>query len=288
MTSIETVLEIVRNIPILARVQASDLRPLPGVVSLNNQVFRVTLGEDDFFLRIASENVAPFGVRREEELASMKAAAENGIAPPLLHADASGHFVCPFLQGRHWTKDDFARPGNPQRLGRFLRALHGVTLAAGRGVSILSRIERMIDYATLHRFALPDGVDRIKEKCRARFTETGDGAHSLNHHDLWSNNFLDDGKRLWAVDWEFSGTGNGLHDLNTLLISSDYKDGMRREFLSACGRDPAWVEARLARYQYLVHAFEGSWAAVQHGLRGSSEHGYEGMAKSHFDRLAGF
>jgi len=286
MDPLQTALDLARKLPRCAGINTDDLRPLSGVISLNNHVFRLQRGEDDYFLRVASEHGDSFGVRREEERAAMEAAAQRQVAPPLVLAEPGGHFVCRFIQGRHWTKEDFARPGNAQRLGEFLRALHGVPFAAGG--SILARIHRMAEYAAARGIPMPAELGRHLETARRIFEETGDGEASLNHHDLWSNNFLDDGKRLWAVDWEFSGVGNGLHDLNTLLISAEYHERLRADFLRACGRDPRWVEERLARYQFIVHLFEGTWAAVQHGLRGSAEHGYEGMAKSHFGRLADF
>lgn len=286
MTPKERALALARKIPHCEGVEARELMPLVGVISLNNQVFRLTHGGDDYFLRIASEKAEPFGIRRPEEMAAMKAAVAHGIAPPLVYEDPEGHFACRFIKGRHWNQEDFSQSENVQRLGEFLKTLHGVDFQ--KGVSIFSRIERMAAYALAKKFWLPPDMGPKLETCAQIFEETGDGVLTLSHHDLWANNFIDDGKRLWAIDWEFSGRGNGLHDLNTLLMASGYQGGLRRDFLSACGRDPLWVEAQLAKYQYVVHMFEGTWAAVMHGLRGSDEHGYAGMAKSHFDRLRHF
>lgn len=276
----------IRDIPMFSNLDGGNVKPLSGVVSLNNHVFRVEAGDDSYFVRLASGNENALGIRRAEELAAMEEAASAGIAPPILYSNRSGDFVTPFIPGRHWTAEDFARPGQPRRLGDFLRTLHGAP--HGTGTTLVSRLDRMVDHARRAGFSLPDGIDGILETCRIIHRETGGGSQGLNHMDLWPNNFLDDGRRLWAVDWEFSAVGNGLHDFNTLLMASGYTGEPRREFLEASGRDPAWVEACLPRYQYLVHAFEGTWACVQHGIRGSGTHGYADMARSHFKHLSRF
>lgn len=215
----------------------------------------------------------------------MRAAAAAGLAPPLVHMNGRGDFVCRYVHGRHWTREDFARPANVERIGELVRSLHRITIATGLGVTMLARIERMHANAVRLGFAMPDGIGGIIERCRRRQPVGGRDA-MLNHNDLWANNVLDDGQRLWIVDWEFAGTGDGLHDLNTVILSAGYADGLRQDFIRACGHDPGLVEEALVGHQYLVHVFEGLWAIMQHGLRGSTQADYQGMARSHFDSIA--
>jgi thiamine kinase-like enzyme len=282
MIHLQQALAFARTEPRFADLAPAQIQPIQGVTNLNNHVYRFTHAGDEFFLRLASESGSNFGIRRSEELAAMQAATAAGIAPPLICARASGDFILAYIRGRHWTKDDFADPRQADRLGRLIQAMHRVQLERGLGVPMMSRLERMHANALRLRAPLPDGIEGILERCRGILAEPGDPTVALNHNDLWANNFLDDGSRLWVVDWEFAGTGNGLHDLNTALLSTGYAGGLKDDFIRACGHDPAGLEERLTRYQHIVHAFEGLWAIVQHGLRGSAEHDYLGMARSHF------
>jgi thiamine kinase-like enzyme len=38
----------------------------------------------------------------------------------------------------------------------------------------------------------------------------------FGHHDLLPGNFLDDGQRLWLIDWEYGGFGTAMFDLANL------------------------------------------------------------------------
>ena len=43
----------------------------------------------------------------------------------------------------------------------------------------------------------------------------------FGHNDLLAANFLDDGKRLWLVDWEYAGFNSPLFDLGGLASNSE-------------------------------------------------------------------
>jgi aminoglycoside phosphotransferase (APT) family kinase protein len=41
----------------------------------------------------------------------------------------------------------------------------------------------------------------------------------FGHHDLLPGNFIDDGKRLWLIDWEYAGFGTAMFDLANLATN---------------------------------------------------------------------
>jgi thiamine kinase-like enzyme len=44
----------------------------------------------------------------------------------------------------------------------------------------------------------------------------------VGHHDLLPGNFLDDGKRLWLIDWEYGGFGTSMFDLANLAANGSF------------------------------------------------------------------
>ena len=44
----------------------------------------------------------------------------------------------------------------------------------------------------------------------------------FGHNDLLPANFLDDGKRLWIIDWEYAGFNSPLFDLGDLASHSNF------------------------------------------------------------------
>ena len=44
----------------------------------------------------------------------------------------------------------------------------------------------------------------------------------LGHHDLLPGNLMDDGKRLWLIDWEYGGFGTAMFDLANLSANGSF------------------------------------------------------------------
>ena len=53
----------------------------------------------------------------------------------------------------------------------------------------------------------------------------------FGHHDLLPGNFLDDGKRLWLIDWEYGGFGTSMFDLANLAANGTFSRADERLLL---------------------------------------------------------
>lgn len=61
----------------------------------------------------------------------------------------------------------------------------------------------------------------------------------LGHNDLLPGNIIDDGDRLWLIDWEYAGLGTPLFDLAGLASNAGYDQGQVERLLHAyAGRVP--------------------------------------------------
>ena len=59
------------------------------------------------------------------------------------------------------------------------------------------------------------------------------------HNDLLAANLIDDGKRLWLVDWEYGGFNSPLFDLGGLASNSELPQELRDALLEIYfGRKP--------------------------------------------------
>jgi thiamine kinase-like enzyme len=54
----------------------------------------------------------------------------------------------------------------------------------------------------------------------------------FGHNDLLAANFIDDGKRLWLVDWEYAGFNSPLFDLGGLASNSELSPVQAEQALS--------------------------------------------------------
>ncbi|MCC7494831.1 MAG: phosphotransferase family protein [Fimbriimonadaceae bacterium] len=278
---------LVATIPVLAAARHCCLAPLSDVISLNNHNFRVAADGHVYLLRLASEHGRWLGIRRAEEAAAARAAAAAGVAPEMVWSDAQGNHLLTWLEGRHWQAADFADQANRQRLAAVVRQLHAVRGVAANG-RVGDRINALLVSAAELGLTLPAEVAACRAQVRAlEEARRADPrwAEGLCHNDLWANNFLDDGERLWLVDWEFGGLGDGLYDVATLCRAGGFNDTQQQEFLLWCGyRERDWDQ--LQQMQTVVAMFEGCWALVMHALRGSAGFDYLTSAQSTFRRLA--
>ncbi len=296
MNIIETVHELAAAIPLFAGESDLKIAPLKGVISLNNSNYRVEAGGRDYLLRVGSETAHFLGIHREEEVEAARAAAAAGIAPEILYADSSGVIVMPFIQGIHWQAEAFHLPANIERLAAILRCLHSIQTVRAQG-SEYRRIERLLESARAFGLELPPQIEAYHakmlqiEQLRLRDPRYRPG---LAHNDFWANNFLDDGETLYLLDWEFSGTGDGMIDLATISMGSCYSEEEQTALLTAYGLTDAGDYATLQTLKWVVSFFEACWALVMHGIRGSGvavgceagDYNYAEHARLMFARLS--
>ena len=78
---------------------------------------------------------------------------------------------------------------------------------------------------------------------------------ALCHNDLHHLNILDDGERLWLVDWEYGGCGDPLFDLASFLCQHESTHEERQVLLGAYAGDSGisidLVEAACRAFDYV-------------------------------------
>ena len=196
-------------------VPLSSLQPITtGASAL---ICRIEVGGRPYLLRL--ESLVRDEVRDpRRSYLCMQSAAEAGIAPPLLYADAdAGVAIMAFVQGQ--PLEDF--PGGPEALARAL----GVLAARLQATPVFPPVA---DYPfligglldQLRRTGLYGGLlDPHREgfeRLRAAYP-WDEAALVSSHNDPHPGNILFDGERLWLIDWETAyrndpGARSGDHD----------------------------------------------------------------------------
>ncbi len=203
--------------------------PLQGGITNTN--FKVVDGGRAFFVRVGAD-IPVHGVMRFNELAAARAAAAAGISPAIVHAEP-GALVTDFVVGR--TFDAAAVRGNLARVVPLIRRVHRELPKQLRGPALVFWVFHVIrDYAgTLrdadHRLA----ADLPRLLAAAETLEAAVGAIELvfGHNDLLPGNFLDDGERLWLVDWDYAGFNSPLFDLGGVASNNEFPPALEDELL---------------------------------------------------------
>jgi thiamine kinase-like enzyme len=165
------------------------------------------------------------GVMRFNELNASRAAHAAGLAPEVVYAQP-GVLVLAHIEGRTLTPDDIRAPDMIPRIADMVRRCHRDIAAHLSGpVLMFWPFHLARHYARLlnagrsrHAADLPKLLDIAARLERA----IGPISVVFGHNDLLAANFIDDGKRLWLIDWEHSGFSSPLFDLANLASNNEF------------------------------------------------------------------
>jgi thiamine kinase-like enzyme len=166
-------------------------------------------------------------VSRERELMVAKAAFDAGFAPRVEFAE-TGVMVTEYLDAQTFTTVDVK--ANPQRIGKLIRRFHETMPAHVSGPGFMFWPFHVIrDYAR----RLPEHQRTVAQYLvdTATFEKAQQPLPIIfGHHDLLPANILDDGKKLWLIDFEYAGFGTAMFDLagasSNSLMHADEKAQM--------------------------------------------------------------
>lgn len=259
---------------------------LPG--GLSNRNFIVRDGGDAYVARLVGGDDPAHGIVRAREIAVTQAAYRAGIAPELVHVEP-GLLVLRLIEGRTLTAAEVADPAMLPRIAALLRRCHGEVAAHLRGPAPCFWVFHALrDYlAALAGHGLSSGeIERFRAIADALETAVGPTRLALTHNDLMPGNLIDDGKRLWLIDWEYGGFGAPLFDLASLVVDNGLDSAAEKTLLAAYfGREPsATLRRRFAAMRSAAALREALWARVQQ-IDPKLDFDYAGYAAEH---VAGF
>jgi thiamine kinase-like enzyme len=197
------------------------LEPLKG--GLSNVSFRITEeGGRRAVVRIGTD--FPFHhVARSREAATSRAAHAAGLSPRVIH-DEPGILVLEFIDGRTYGEADVR--DNVVACANLLKRCHRDLARHIRGPAQIFWVFHVLrDYAATlieagHRNRpLLAGWMKAAERLEAAQVPL---PIVFGHHDLLPTNFLDDGARLWLIDWEYGGFGTAMFDLANIAANASF------------------------------------------------------------------
>jgi thiamine kinase-like enzyme len=242
-----------------------ELEPLPGGITNHNYLVRS--GPRSYVARLSVER-AILGIDRRNEVVCQRAAHAVGVAPDVVHHE-EGVLVSEYIPARTLTRVDLRDTRIIARLATLLRSLHDGWDQLTGEVLYFSVFQTVHTYARSARAlgaVLPDDIEAILEDARRLAHTVGPFQPVLCHNDLLAANVLDDGARVWLVDWEYAGMGYPLFDLANLSANGAYDGDLDLVLLAEYRRelkaDPRDLHIlRVLRAMSLLR--ESLWSVIQ-------------------------
>jgi thiamine kinase-like enzyme len=249
------------------RGQPCRVEPLPG--GLTNKNFKVSTGGAAYVLRHSTPASADeLAVDRRAEYENSVRAAAAGVGAPVVEfLPDDGVLVLGFLEGETLSDEHLQRPGMMPRLADACRRLH----AGPAFVNRFDMFELQPEYlARVQRrgFRLPRGylehaetVQRIRVALAVRPVPL-----RPCHNDLLAANFIDDGRTVWIIDYEYSGNNDPYFELGNIWSECHLTLEQLEELLEAYDGSLSRSHLARARLWGLMSQYGWTlWASIQDG-----------------------
>ena len=257
---------LISRIPALAN--AVIISALEG--GLTNRNYRIDTIDNSYVLRISGAGGNLLGINRENERTNTRRAHQAGVGPIVVDSlPEENVLLIAWIDAKTLHAEDLqSHPRILQRIAHTLKALH-----TGPG------FEGHFHFPTIRKnylktvieagYFLPDqylDFDPFVSQLENIIAKNPENLVPCNN-DLLAENFLDDGKKIWIIDYEYSGQNQASFEIGNLAGETALDDAQLTELCDAywqkhipskIARAMAW--SMITRYGWVL------WASIQEAI----------------------
>jgi len=253
------------------RTASLALRPrtvheLPG--GLTNRNYKVTTPAGSYVARISGAGSELLAIDRDCEYRNSVAAAAAGAGPPVVeYRPQDSMLVIGYIEGRTLGSVDVAEPRTITRIARACRRLHQGE-RFGNDFDMFAIQRRYLAVARSRGFRIPAGYEDLLPQfdaaAAALAASDHDGTVPCNN-DLLPANLIDDGDRIWLIDYEYSGNNDACFELGNIWAEAHLSEDCLAALVTAYYGRPRPGKVARARLLGLAGMYGWTlWGAIQH------------------------
>jgi thiamine kinase len=225
---------------------------------LTNESYRVVGCGQPVVVRISNANSKALQINRESEAVVLRLVEQANIGAPVLYYQPETQIlITRELPGRNPDRNAVATDRSIERLSQLFATLH--SLNPDERVQSLSLVQSLEHYWRLQ------GSEFNKDMALSIAQESDDQkARCLCHNDVHHLNLIDNGERLWLLDWEYAAIGDPLFDLASVCCYHEFNLDQRHSLLrqySPSANDE--LHTRLGRMCWLFNYIKTLWFEVR-------------------------
>jgi thiamine kinase-like enzyme len=236
---------------------------------LTNRNYKVVTPIGTFVLRIPGEGTSEY-INRENESLAARITSEIGVNAPLIYFDArDGVQLARFIEGGvTMNVERFKDLGSVRRAAQSLRRVHDCGRPFENRFELFQMIDDYLDILTKKNAPLPDGYHDVKRE--AEVVRKALNARPLPivpcHCDPLAENFLDTGKQVYVIDWEYAGNNDPMWDLGDVSVEAAFGPEQDEALLLAYfgGAPSANDRGRMVLYKAMCDLLWTLWGIIQH------------------------
>jgi thiamine kinase-like enzyme len=245
--------------------QPRSVQELPG--GLTNRNYKVTTPDGTFVARVSDAGGDLLAIDRDAEYRNSVAAAAAGAGAPVIeYRPQDSLLVVGYIEGRTFGNADVAAPGNIARIAQACRRLHSGP-RFGNDFDMFDIQRRYLSVVRSRGFRIPAGYDDLMPRFEAAGAALAvrDAGTVPCNNDLLAANFIDDGDRIWLIDYEYSGNNDACFELGNIWGECRLSVDALAELVTAYYGKP--LQGKIARARLLGLAGKYGWTlwgAIQH------------------------
>lgn len=241
------------------------LEELPG--GLTNRNVKVTTPDGVYVARCSEPGANLLRIDRDNEYYNSTAAYRAGVGAPVIdYRPDLGILLVGFLEGRTLTNPDLQDAAVLARVAAGCRKLH----AGPRFRDRFDMFELQPSYLNIigdNGFPIPDGYLDHGERF-ASIRQVLDATDSTTvpcNNDLLAANFIDDGERVWLIDYEYSGNNDPCFELGNIWGECGLSNDQLEELVTIYYGRPLRNKTARARLQGIAGKYGWTlWGCIQH------------------------
>lgn len=257
-----THLELLRKLDFWSGpIEATDLSG--GITNVN---YLVRDNNGKYVARLGND-IPEHQVMRFNELAASRAAHAAGISPAVRYFEP-GVLILDYVDSHTLAAEDVQDQVTLERIIPLVKACHRDIPRHLRGPVLTFWVFHVVrDYAATLRDGSSSHSGLLSEllACADRLEQASSPIDLVfGHNDLLPANFLDDGTRLWLIDWDYAGFNSPLFDLGGLASNNQLSEAQESWLLETYFEQPVSAEL-LHRYSAMKCASllrETMWSMV--------------------------
>jgi thiamine kinase-like enzyme len=245
---------------------SSPVEPEPLGGGITNTNFIVDDRGERFVVRVG-EDIPVHGVMRFNEIAAARAAHAAGISPEIVYS-TDGVFIMRYIEGRTLTEPEVREQQNLERIIHLIQVCHNEIPKHFKGPALIfwpfHVCRNYIHTAREGSSRMIDSLTRFLDINEELEKTVGEIKLVFGHNDLLAANFIDDGKRLWLLDWDYAGYNTALFDLANLSSNNELSPQQEDWILETYYNQPVTdrIRRRIAAMKCVSLLRETLWSIV--------------------------
>ena len=201
-----------------------DLKFIEGFMANDNYI--VSDDSNKYVVKIGGDK-QDYGIVRSHEIEASKAGYKAGISPKVLYFDDS-ILVTQYIQSNHLTPEKVKEKETLKKIIHLIKIVHKEVVNFLEGPNLSNGIFQMINVKIFHlkekNNPHTDKLNNFIKDCEIFERESKSHETVFTHNDFFYKNILDDDKKLWLIDWEFSGFNSPYLDLANLSKNNEFSE----------------------------------------------------------------